>query len=135
MNKVSWNITFEQKIDFEIKDLFFVESQNQNWTFTYFFYWKTYIDFSSEILQNLEQKAWLNSINHDISISTEDKIEVYIDDEIDWIYTITTIEWSEESFESVVEKFAWFSPFIVSIRESENSPIFWNRVIKIDIVN
>lgn len=135
MNKVAWNITFEQKIKFEIKDIYFVESENINWTFTYFFYWKTYINSSSELLKSLDEKANINSINHDVSISTEDNIEVYQDRPIDWVYTITSIEWNEENFDSVIEKFAESSPFIVSIREVESSLRFWNRIIRIDIVN
>lgn len=135
MNKVAWNITLETKVNFEIDDLFFVESGNLNWTYTYFFYGKTYINSSEELLKKIEEKVAVKSINHDISISIEDNIEVYTDRQIDWIYTITTIEWSEENFDSVINKFAESSPFIISIREAESSSIFWNRVIKIDIVN
>ncbi len=135
MNKVAWNISFEKQINFEIEDLCFVESENLNWTYTYFFYWKTYIDFASDILKKLEEKAQAKSINHDISIEAEDNIEIYTYDQVDWIYTITSIEWNEENFDSVIEKFAESSPFIISIRESETSPRFWNRVIKIDIIN
>nr|MDD3720372.1 hypothetical protein [Candidatus Gracilibacteria bacterium] len=135
MNKVAGNITFEQKIKFEIKDIYFVESENINGTFTYFFYGKTYINSSSELLKSLDEKANINSINHDVSISTEDNIEVYQDRPIDGVYTITSIEGNEENFDSVIEKFAESSPFIVSIREVESSLRFGNRIIRIDIVN
>jgi hypothetical protein len=135
MHKTAWNITFEQQINFEIKDLYFVESLNPIWTYTYFFYWKTYIKTSIELLQELEKIAWVKYVNQDISISTEDDLDIYIDKKADWVYTVISIEWAKETFKTVVDNFKDSSPFIVSIRESENSPRFGNRIIKIDIVN
>ena len=83
----------------------------------------------------LEKNAKTKSIDHDISLSWEDYIEVYKTSILEWIYTMISIEWISEDFQSVLDKFKDSSPFIVSIRESENSPRFWNRVIKVDIVN
>lgn len=135
MHKTAWNITFEQQINFEIKDLYFVESFNPIWTYTYFFYWKTYIKTSIELLQELEKTAWVKYINQDISISTEDDLEIYTDKKVEGVYTMISIEWSKEDFKSVLDKFKNSSSFIVSIRESQNSPRFGNRIIKVDIVN
>lgn len=135
MHKTAWNITFEQQIKFEIENLNFVESLNPIWTYTYFFYWKTYIKTSIELLQELEKKSWAKYINYDISISSEDDLEIYTNKKLEWIYTMISIEWSKEDFKGVLDKFKDSSPFIVSIREAENSPRFGNRIIKIDIVN
>lgn len=135
MNKIAWSILFEKQIDFVIEDLFFVETSNSDWTFNYFLYWKTYINTSLEMISKLEKMAWIKSINYDISISTEDSLEIYQEIKIDWIYTITSIEWAAENFDSVVSKFSDSSPYIISIREAESSNKFWNRIIKIDIVN
>ena len=83
----------------------------------------------------LEKQAWFKPLSYYISIWSEDEIDVYVDEQVDWIYTLLSIEWKEEDFESVLEKFKESSPHIVSIREAENSKVFWNRIIKIDIVN
>ncbi len=135
MYKTAWNITFEQQVNFEIENLYFVESLNPIWTYTYFFYWKTYKKTSIDLLKELQEKAWVKSINQDISISTEDEIEIYTDKNVEWVYTIITIEWGQETFKTVLDKFEESSPFIVCIRESDSSPRFGNRMIKIDIVN
>ncbi len=135
MHKTSWNITFEQQINFKIENLHFVESLNPIWTYTYFFYWKTYIKTSIELLQELEKIAWVKYVNQDISISTEDDLDIYTDKKLEWVYTMISIEWAKETFKTVVDKFKDSSPFIVSIRESVNSPRFGNRIIKVDIVN
>jgi len=135
MNKAAWNITFEKKVKIDIENIFFVETINPDWTYNYFFYGKTYDNTSQTILEKIEDKAKAKSVNHDISISTEDKIDIYFDEQIKWVYTIISIEWKEETYETVLEKFSESSDFIVSIRETENSPRFGNRVIRIDIVN
>lgn len=135
MHKTAWNITFEQQINFKIENLHFVESLNPIWTYTYFFYWKTYIKTSIELLQELEKIAWVKYVNQDISISTEDDLDIYTDKKLEWVYTMISIEWAKETFITVVDKFKDSSPFIVSIRESGNSPRFWNRIIKVDIIN
>jgi hypothetical protein len=135
MHKTSWNITFEQQINFKIENLHFVESLNPIWTYTYFFYWKTYIKTSIELLQELEKIAWVKYVNQDISISTEDDLDIYTDKKLEWVYTMISIEWAKETFKTVVDKFKDSSPFIVSIRESVNSPRFGNRIVKVDIVN
>ncbi len=135
MNKIAWNITFEWKIDFKIEDLYFLETQNLDWTYNYFLYWKTYLQTSEEVIKKLESIAWILSIDYDISISSEDNLHVFLDKPITWVYTITSIEWNNETFTSVSEKFSQSSPFIVSIREAEVSKKFPCRIIKIDIVN
>ena len=135
MYKTAWNITFEKKINFEIDNLNFVESVNIIGTYTYFFYWKTYKKTSIDLLKELQEKAWARLVNHEVSISCEDEIEIYIEDKVVWQYTIISIEWWHETFKTVVDKFIDSSPFIVSIRESENSPRFGNRIIKIDIIS
>ncbi|MDD3303246.1 MAG: hypothetical protein PHN31_06845 [Candidatus Gracilibacteria bacterium] len=135
MNKTAGNITFEQKVKIDIENIFCVETINLDGTYNYFFYGKTYDNTSQEILEKLEHSAKVKSVNHDISISTEDKIDVYFNEQIKGVYTIISIEGKEETFESVLEKFSESSDFIVSIRETENSPRFGNRIIRIDIVN
>jgi hypothetical protein len=135
MYKTAWNITFEKKINFEIEDLNFVESVNLVGTYTYFFYWKTYKKTSIDLLKELQEKAWTRLVNHEVSISCEDEIDIYTEKKVEGIYTIITIEWASETFQTVVDKFIDSSPFIVCIRESENSPKFGNRMIKIDIVS
>lgn len=135
MYKTAWNVTFEKKIDFQIENLNFVESLNVTGTYTYFFYWKTYKKTSIDLLKELQEKAWARLVNHDISISCEDEIEIYSEKQVEGVYTIISIEWSKETFKTVVDKFIESSPFILCIRETESSPRFWNRIIKIDIVS
>lgn len=135
MYKTAWNITFEKKISFTIDNLNFVESLNPTGTYTYFFYWKTYKKTSIDLLKELQEKAWARLVNHDISISCEDEIEIYSEKQVEGVYTIISIEWSKETYKTVVDKFIESSPFIVCIREAESSPRFWNRIIKIDIIS
>lgn len=116
-------------------NLFFVESENTCGTYTYFFYWDTYKKVSMELLKELQDNANCRSVNYDISISTEDDLKIYTNKQVEWIYTTICIEWNLENFNTVLEKFEGSSSFIVSIRESDNSPRFGNRIIKIDIIN
>ena len=135
MYKLAWNISFEKKINFSFDNIFFIETENLDWTYNYFFYGKTYKKTELDILTELEKIAWEWAINKDISISIEDELEVYFDKQVNWSYTLLSIEGKEENFKSVLEKFKNSSPHIVSIREAENSKVFWNRIIKIDIIN
>ncbi len=135
MYKLAWNISFEKKVNFSFDNIFFIETENLDWTYNYFFYGKTYKKSELDILTELEKIAWEWAINKDISISIEDELEVYFDKQVNWSYTLLSIEGKEENFKSVLEKFKNSSPHIVSIREAENSKVFWNRIIKIDIVN
>ena len=135
MNKVAWNITFENKVFLFDKNLFFVETENENWTYNYFFYWKSYRNFDTQIVADLEKIAWIPSITSEISVSNEDHLEVYFDKQISWNYVSISVEWKDENFQTVLEKFKDSSPYIVAIRESDVSWIFGNRIIKIDIVD
>ncbi len=135
MHKTAGNFTYEQQIKFDIEHLNFVENLNPTGSYTYYFYGETYAKTSVDFLKEIQSYTKIRPINYDVSISSEDEIEIYTEKHIDWIYTIISIEWSAENFETVLDKFGDSSPHIVSIRETNNSKIFWNRVIKVDIVN
>jgi hypothetical protein len=71
--------------------------------------------------------------NHDISISTEDKIEIINVAYEEWIYEVATFEWEEVTFAEIMDRFADFEE-VISIREAELSQKFWNKTIKVDFV-
>lgn len=135
MYKIAWNLTYEQQIMFDIDHLNFVENINPTGSYTYFFYGKTYNKTSIDFIKEIQSYTKLKPINYDVSISSEDEIEIYTEKQVEGLYTIISIEWSAEDFNTVLDKFKDSSPYIVSIRETNSSQVFWNRTIKIDIVN
>ncbi len=133
MNTFVWNITVnKQYISLENLNFDFIKNNWWNWNIVLFIFWETKLKTSDELLKMLEEKVW-GLEDYDISISTEDKIELIPFDYEEWIYEIASFEWENINFEEIRNRFIE-TDIVFSIREAENSEKFWNKVIKVDFV-
>lgn len=131
MNIFSWNITLKGNKSINL-DYDYIESLSKNGDKTIFIFWETELKTSKELIEMFKEKLW--ELNYyDLSISTEDKIEVINVAYEEWIYEVATFEWEEVSFEEIMDRFADFEE-VISIREAEESERFWNKKIKVDFV-
>jgi hypothetical protein len=131
MNIFSWNFTMNGNKKINL-DFDFVESLSKNWDKIVFVYWETELKTSKEILEMIINNVW-ELKNHDISISSEDKVEIINLAYEEGIYELATFEWEEVTFEEIMDRFKDFEE-VVSIREAEISERFWNKKIKVDFV-
>ena len=132
MNIFAWNITMNWnkvvwKLDFD-----YVENLSKSWDKVFFFFWDTEYTKSSEVLEMFLEKYWKLK-NHDISISTEDKMDTFNPTFEEWVYELATFEWEQVDFDEIVDRF-WDFEEVVCIREAEISSKFWNKVIKVDFI-
>ena len=133
MNLVVWNITFDWNIsipksfDFDI-----IETLSKTWDKNIYLFWETDIKTSKEFVSMCEREIW-KIRNYDISISSEDKIELLAYDYEEWVYELAIFEWEYVDFKEILERFKEHDA-IFSVREAEISKKFWNRVIKVDFV-
>lgn len=130
MNKFAWNITvkWNSKVDLEFD---FVESLSRTWDKNIFFFWETELNSSQEILESFKEKFEI--LDYDITIETENKIEIIWESYEEWLYEVATFEWEEVSFDEIFDRFSEFEE-VVSVREGEISEKFWNKKIKVDFV-
>lgn len=130
MNKFAWNITvkWNSKVDLEFD---FVESLSRTWDKNIFFFWETELNSSQEILESFKEKFEI--LDYDITIETENKIEIIWESYEEWLYEVATFEWEEVSFDEIFDRFSEFEE-VVSVREGKISEKFWNKKIKVDFV-
>ncbi len=132
MNVFAWNITLKsnKKITWIYYD--YVENLSKDWSKVLYIFWETDLKTSGDLIELFSSKLW-ELLNYDISISTEDKIEILHSTYAEWVYELASFEWEETTFEEILERFSDFDE-VVTIREAEISNKFWNRVIKVDFV-
>lgn len=133
MNIFAWNVTLNgSKNIWDDFDFDFLESISLSWDKNLYIFWETKMNSSEDIINYLEQ--YFGELkNYDISISTEDKIEVIPYDFDEWIYEVVSFEWEHVTFEEINDRFAEHDA-IFSVREAEYSEKFWNKIIRADFV-
>ncbi len=131
MNVFAGNFTLNgnKKIDL---DFDFVESLSKNGDKIVFVFWETELKTSKEVLDMIIQSVW-ELKNYDISISSEDNIEIVNLAYEEGIYEIATFEWEEVDFNEIFDRFKDFEE-VVAIREVEVSEKFGNKKIRVDFV-
>lgn len=133
MNTFAWNITL--KWNLLIPDDFpydYIESLSLSWDKTLYLFWETDFNSSEELINYFIEKIWeLN--DYDISISSEDKIEVIPYDFEEWVYELVSFEGEQVTFEEIKDRFLEHDAMF-SVREAEESSKFWNKVIKVDFI-
>lgn len=136
MNEIAGSITFKWIVDTHFSDIKFhsVKNNTLDGNTNIYFYGKTNLASSKEFIDYISMTVGGEAISYDISISSEDTLNLYTEESIDGEYMLTSLEWISETFASACDKFEWSSPSIVAIREAGKSTLFWNKVIKIDIV-
>ena len=132
MNTFAWNITLNWNSAIKWLDFDYVANLSKGWDKILFIFWDTELKTSLEIVNMLTEKLW-ELKNHDISISTEDKMELINDTYEEWVYELATFEWEQVDFAEILDRF-WNFEEVVSIREAEESIRFWNKVVKVDFV-
>ncbi len=133
MNIFSGNITLKGNKtisdDFEFD---YIESLSKTWDKVLYVFGETEIKSSQELINFFKEKLG-ELLNWDISISTEDKIELLPYDYEEGIYELVSFEGEEVDFNEIKQRFEEHDA-IFSIREAEISKRFGNRVIKVDFV-
>jgi len=131
MNIFAWNITFpkDKEFDFEFD---FLEIQNNTENKTIFVFGETELTTSEELINMFESKVW-ELFDFDISISTEDNMEILWEWYDDWVYEVSSFEWADTSYEEILERL-WDVEEVICIREGEISAKFGNRIIKVDFI-
>lgn len=130
MNKFAWNITIKwnPKVDL---DFDFVESLGKTGNKNIFVFGETDETTKDWILKFFEEK--FEVFNSDLSIETEEKIEIIWESYEEWLYEVASFEWEEVDFKEIFERFEEFEE-VVCVREAWVSEKFWNKIIKVDFV-
>lgn len=132
MNTFAWNITVNWNTTISWLDCDFIANLSTTWDKVIFVFGDTELKTSAEVLEMLRNK--LGEIkNYDISISTEDKMDIINSTYEEWVYELATFEWEQVDFNEIMDRFKDFEE-VVSIREAEVSSKFWNKVVKVDFV-
>lgn len=87
---------------------------------------------SQEVIDYLEKNIG-ELESYDISIESEDELEILSSEYEDWVYECVSFEGPETSFDDIIERFA-DSGEVICIRQAEDSKKYGNRVIKVDFV-
>lgn len=132
MNIFAWNITLKSNKEITWIDYDYVENFSKDWKKVLYIFWETEFTKSEELVDFFKEKLW-ELENYDISISTEDKIDILNSTYSEWVYELATFEWEETTFEEILERFNDFEE-VVTVREAEISKRFWNKVIRVDFV-
>jgi len=126
----AWNVT----LNFKNRTFNFVKNMTKDNNSNVFFFWETTKETSSELLAFFKEVVSSDVISYDLSIDSEDKIEILEDEQIDWEYNVMSISGINTNFEDVLENFQEWEE-VVSIREAEDSKIFWNKIIRVDVIS
>jgi len=136
MNYFAGSITFTWNVTLSFKDrsFNFVKNMTKDKNSNVFFFWEIEKETSKEILEYFKEIISKDVLSYDLSIETEDKIEILEDEMVDWEYNIMSISWINTTFEDVLENFQ-DGEEVICIREAEKAKDFWNKVIKVDVIN
>ncbi|MDD3646300.1 MAG: hypothetical protein PHH06_02730 [Candidatus Gracilibacteria bacterium] len=131
MNIFAGNFTLNgnRKIDL---DFDFVESISKTGDKIVFVFGETEVKTSKELLEYISSSVG-EMKTYDLSISSEEKVEIINLAYEDGIYELATFEGEEVSFDEIYDRFKDFEE-VVSIREVEISDRFGNKKIRVDFV-
>jgi len=133
MNTFAWNITIKWNLlipeDFPYD---YIENLSLSWDKTLYLFWETDFNSSEELIDYFTKEIW-ELKNYDISISSEEKIEIIPYDFEEWVYELVSFEGEEVSFDEIKDRFLEHDAMF-SVREAEESSKFWNRIIKVDFI-
>jgi len=129
MNTFAGNFTLKQgSIDTE-KAEFDIVASGEN---TYFCMGQIDVETSEELKKYLEEQFW-EFMYYDLSISTEDEVEICSEWYQDGVYELVSFESDSIDFEVIAERFQDVDEVCV-IREAEVSKKYGNRIIKVDFL-
>lgn len=90
------------------------------------------INSSKDVVNFIEKEFW-ELIAYDISIETEDTLEVISSEYEIGSYECVSFEWPEVDFTDILERFA-DSHEAICVRECEVSKTYQNKVIRVDFI-
>lgn len=129
MDIFAGNVTFKNTVSLQELDLDIIPAGEK----TFFIMWADEdIKYSSDVVWYLEKNIGEIAF-HDISIESEDTLEILSSEYEEWVYECVSFEGPQTSFEDILERFAE-SWEVICVREAENSWKYGNRVIKVDFV-
>lgn len=132
MNIFAWNVILKWNKLIKLPEFDYIESLSKSWDKVVFVFWHTELKKTEQIAKLLEEKLW-EIKSYDLSISTENRMDIINWTYEEWVYELATFEWEQVDFTEIKERFEWFDE-VVSIREAEISEKFWNKVVKVDFV-
>lgn len=132
MNQFAWSFTVKGSTIVNLLEYDYIESFTKSWDKIIFVFWETKFKTSDELIKFFEERFG-KLLNYDISISTENKIEIMSWDYEEWIYELVSFEWEQVNFNEIKERFEEVEE-VIAIREAEISSKFWNKIIKVDFV-
>ena len=132
MNTFAWNITLKWNNTLGEFDFDYIENFSKDGNKVIYVFWDTELVTSNDLIDYLGEKLW-EFLNHDISISSENKISIVWDSFEEWVYELASFEWEQVDFDDLLDRFMDFD-WVISVREAEISTRFWNRVVKVDFV-
>jgi len=130
-NLVAWNIIYSIDIKKEKIWLNNIITKVRDGIWNIFLYWEIELQTSEEVFNYIKSLVMGKILSYDISISTEDRIMILRDEQLEWKYELYEAEWARVTFDNTVER-NMADGFTVAIREAEVSKKFGNRIIKID---
>lgn len=102
------------------------------WENTYFLIGEGDMQTSQEVVEYISSVLW-NILYYDISISSEDEIEIFSDIYEEGIYECVSFTGPEIDFWDIVNRFIG-NDALMCIRQAENSKQFKNKVIRVDFM-
>lgn len=129
MNIFAGNFSLEEKTQTPELDFDIVQTGEKS----YFIMWaEEWLD-SSEQVASFIQRYFGKLSTHDISIEWEDALEIISSEYEVGAYECVSFEWPTVEFDDILERFAGSSEAIV-IRETEESKIYGNKIIRVDFL-
>ncbi len=125
----AWKFSLEEKTDFPDIDFDILQTGEKS----YFIMWADEtIQSSQDVEAFLTQHFW-KLANHDISIESEDALEILNSEYEEGIYESVSFEGPNTSFDDILERFAE-SDEVIAVREAETSLLYGNKIIKADFI-
>ena len=132
MNLFVGNIVLKGKHEIETEEFDTLVSYSDAGDTIIFMMGELEIATSQELLEYFTEK--FGSIeSYDISISTEDQIELFAEWYDEGIYEVASFEGERVEFEEICERFEAMDT-VCTVREAEESKKFGNRIVKVDFI-
>ncbi len=137
MNIFAWNIVLKWnntlKTDaLEWFDFDYLQNLSKTWDKVLYLSGTTSYKKSSDIVKKLQEYFW-EILKYDISIITEDKIDIFDIEFEEWIYELASFEGEHIDYNEIFDRFKDIDN-VASVREAEVSERFWNKVVKVEFI-
>lgn len=123
------NVTFSDIVSLEDIDIDTIQS----WEKTFFIMGALEeVESSKDLVSFLNKHVW-GLTHYDISIESEDELEILSSEYEQWVYECVSFEGADTSYEDILERFAESSE-VICVRTAEDSHKYSNKIIKADFI-